>query len=217
VGRPLHTRCYRRPQLSRVRCVRSARRTSASRVAHARARGETGFEGRAAGSWSVSCSGECQVHARPASAGGVRPTRNWRRKVCGAASLSGVFRVNSQRHDENRHARPVRTSGMWDEERPGSRRTAGARLCLEGGRMKDERKATCLHFILHPSAFHLLRCLFVLVEAARARAVELGGGEAYRQRLRRVGEGERAAARGLDFGDERVLPLPESHDRAALV
>lgn len=61
-------------------------------------------------------------------AGGVRPTRSCRWKVSGAASLSGVFRVNPQRHDENRHARPVRTSGMCDEERPGRRRAAGARF-----------------------------------------------------------------------------------------
>src|ERR1051325_11664477 len=75
--------------------------------------------------------------------------------------------------------------------------------------------------IIHHSALRvlhlLLRCLFVFVEAVSTSAVELGGGEAYRQRLRRVCEGERAAARGLDFCDERVLPLPEAHDRAALV
>src|ERR1051325_5838249 len=77
--------------------------------------------------------------------------------------------------------------------------------------------AFCSSLGVPRSAFPLLRRLLVLVESGGARAVELRGGEAYRHRLRRVGEGERAAARGLHFGDERVLPLPEAHDRAALV
>src|SRR5918994_5878699 len=48
-------------------------------------------------------------------------------------------------------------------------------------------------------------------------AVELGGREAHGERLRRVGEGERAAARELQLVDERVLRGAEGADAAALV
>src|SRR2546423_1471499 len=80
-------------------------------------------------------------------------------------------------------------------------------------------KTACLP--VHRSAFRLPRlllwCRFVFVEVGGACAVELGGREAYDERLGRVGEGRGAAALALDFGDERVLPAAEAHDVAALV